>query len=158
MKYSIVKNFDLKLVEFTKVGNPLLMGTPLGILSIFDTSDKPFIGKFDQMRFTLTNNSIFQSSCYLVTGTYEQANNHESIVKFEIQPIQYYKYFVALIFFLGLLAVNGFFYFTSSENFKFILTINGLIILLGILELRSQNRRRKHLMKLFVESFNINCQ
>lgn len=158
MKDYKAKDFNLKLVGLTKVGNPLLMGTSLGLLSIFDTSGKPFIGKFDQVKFILTNNSIFQSSCYLITGTYEQTNNIESIVKFEVQPILYYKYFVALIFFLGILTVNGFFYFNSYENFKFILIINGLIILLGILELRSQNRRRKRLKKLFVESFELNYQ
>lgn len=155
METWLAMDFKLRLASLTQKGNPLLMGTPLGLLSMFRISDMPFIGTFDSHSFILTNNSILRSSCYLIVGSYEQSNSFQALINFKIIPIPFYKYFIWAIFLSALVLVNGVFYFNSSPDYSGIIKLNLLLFFLNILEWRAQKARLKRLRRSFIEQFEL---
>jgi hypothetical protein len=148
-------DFKLRLASLTQKGNPLLMGTPIGLLSMFRISDMPFIGKFGSNGFVLTNNSILRATCYLIVGAYEQSNDSQAVVNFKIIPIPFYKYFIWVIFLSVLILINGVFYFNSSPEYSGIIKLNLLLFFLMILEWRAQKVRLKRLRRSFIEQFEL---
>jgi hypothetical protein len=155
METWLAMDFKLRLASLTQKGNPLLMGTPLGLLSMFRISDMPFIGTFDSNSFILTNNSILRSSCYLIVGSYVQSNSLQALINFKITLNPFYKYFVWVIFLSALVLVNGVFYFNSSPDHSGVIKLNLISFFLIILEWRAQKARLKRLRKGFIEQFEL---
>lgn len=65
--------FRKRLKELTEEGNPVIMGTPMGIFRIFDLRfSKPFYGKIGKNSFEITINNFFFPTPYIIEGDFKK--------------------------------------------------------------------------------------
>lgn len=150
------KEFESRLTDLTRIGEPTIMGTPFAILTIFDFSGKPFYGLFDKSKFQLARNKILPlPTGYIVTGTYSEADN-KTILNYEIKPIAFAYYWIRTAPILFFLFINAVLFFNlRTFELDVILVLNGLVLLVTILVLTVDRFQKKRIERRFREDFAV---
>src|SRR5690606_23826993 len=89
----------------TSVGEPILNGTPLAILTVFQSPKSIFYGQFDNKSFRLTSNGLSNITPYIIHGTYEQTDNGTEI-NYRIRPIWFGYLWLRLFPIIAILYFN----------------------------------------------------
>ena len=151
------KQFESRLTDLTRIGNPTIMGTPFGIFTIFDLSGKPFYGKFDQSEFQLTRNTTFPlPTGYVVKGTYRKTESGHTKLDYEIRPIWFSYYWARFFPFFCFIFINGVLLFNlKTLQWDIVLTLNGFCALMSILAIGVDKVQKWRLEKRFQAEFEV---
>lgn len=150
------KEFESRLTDLTRIGQPTIMGTPFAIFTIFDFSGKPFYGVFDNSKFQLARNKVFPlPSGYIVNGTYSESDN-KTILNYVIKPIAFAYYWIRTAPMLFFLFINAVLFFDlRTFRLDVILTLNGFVLLMTILSLTVDRFQKREINKRFQEEFGV---
>lgn len=155
------EEFESRLQELTAIGEPLIMGSPFAIFTIFENSDKPFLGEFDKNEFRLTRNSIlpFSNAGYIIKGRYFNDEANKLRVDYEIKPILFSYVGARLLPILLIISINIGFFLSEKTTIKACVFANtvlfGILFLVIQLDLWSKRKlERKFLLNFRIRERN----
>jgi hypothetical protein len=157
MKSSLnIEDFKNKLTELTNVGEPILNGTPLAVLTSFKSPKSIFFGKFDDKCFRLTSNGLSKITTYIIKGSFEQRGN-ETEVNYKIISIWFGYLWIRIFPIVTILYFHLIVFKSMSrvEKLIFYFPINLFLIMILITSIVQEKSRKSKLEKLFTENFYI---
>jgi hypothetical protein len=147
--------FELRLKNLTRKGEPTIMGTPLAILRAFDISGKPFFGEYSEANFRLARNKILPSNGYIIEGHFSEFDKKTKL-DYEIKPISFTYYWIRLVPILAFCFFNGVLLFSlKTFQWNIILTINGILGLMTFVALQIDKFQRRAIEARFLEEFDV---
>ena len=148
--------FDLRLKNLTRKGEPTIMGTPFAILTIFDLSGKPFYGEYNGTNFRITRNKTLPTpSGYIVKGHFSESGRKTKL-DYEIKPILFSYYWIRLVPIFAFLFFNGVLLFNlKTFQWDIILTLNGFLGLMTFVALTVDKFQRRAIEERFIEEFEV---
>lgn len=148
-------DFRARLTQLTKPGLPTIMGTPFVIFMLFDTSGKKFYGRMEDGKFSITNNSVFSPSGHLITGEFNK-EAEGTLVSYKVKPILFSYYWIRLIPITGFIVFNSvLLYHRETVPFSVVLIPNIFFIIMYVLGVTSEKRRKLKLEKYFIHEFRL---
>ncbi|GAA0893043.1 hypothetical protein GCM10009122_27220 [Fulvivirga kasyanovii] len=146
------EEFELRLKNLTRSGEPVFMGTPLAMLAM-NGSMKPFYGEVTSDKFRFTKNATFLPTPFIVVGNFKEYQNITE-VEYSIKPIWFGYLWIRILPVLALIFVNILFIKESIANMYVVLPIN-LFLLLMFLPILITNQIKINMERRFVKSLEI---
>jgi hypothetical protein len=149
------KEFQSRLTNLTRIGEPVIMGTPFAIFTTFDFSGKPFYGEFNETEFILTRNKVMPfPTGYIIKGTYNA--NIEAKLIYEVKPISFSYYWIRIAPIVFFVFINTILFFNlRSFQLDVVLTVNAFLLVGTLLVIAVDKFQKKSLEKRFCKEFEI---
>lgn len=151
------EEFELYLKGLTATGEPLIMGSPFAIFTIFGNTDKPFLGEFNKSEFRLTRNSILPLSHtgYTLKGSYKKDKSGKLNVDYEVKPMWFLyigRRIVPLIF---ILFINITFYMSQEATAISYIVANAFLFALLYIAIKLDLSTKAKLERRFQREFQL---
>lgn len=148
--------FESRLKELTKKGEPEFMGTPFAILMVFESSGKPFYGKYSDNKFRITRNKVLPTvNGYIIDGYFSESGGRTKL-EYEIKQIRFLYYWKRIAPILFFLFINGILLFNLiTFQWDVILTLNGFLGFMLFVAFMMDRFQRKAIEDRFVDEFEV---
>ena len=148
------KDFKKQLIDNTKIGNPMIKGTPFAGYVKFGEFGKPFFGDYDESNFQLTKNSSLFPIPYIIQGHFKSKGDSETEVTINIKRIGFGFYWIRLLPLFLLILLNVIYFHQDSKfDWNVFISIN-LFISLMFLPILIVKQMKKKFVKKFNKIFN----
>lgn len=122
------EEFESRLNEVVKDGEPEIMGTPLAMLH-FNLSSKPLLGRVTSRTFMITRNSIFPPTNYILMGLYKPYEG-KTMCDVDIKIVPFGYYWVRIGSILGIILMNTVVAIIAGFQLDFFILMNVCLLLL----------------------------
>jgi hypothetical protein len=147
--------FESRLKNLVRKGDPSIMGTPFAILTSFDFSAKPFYGEYNSFDFRITRNKTLLPNGYFIKGNFSELGSKTKL-EYEIKTFIFAYYWNRFIPIIGFLFFNGILFFNlQAIQWDLILVLNGFLGLMTFFAFRLEKFQRKSIEARFIEEFEI---
>jgi hypothetical protein len=151
-----IQDFRDRLESLTNIGEPTINGTPLAIITIFESPNSTFYGQLDKDQFRLTSNGLFNLTPYIMQGTFTATHNGTE-VNYKIKPIWFGYLWIRL---LPIFAILFFNYFLINEmgtvGLIALIPVNLFLLLFIIIPIVFTNYNKRRLEEAFIKNLEIN--
>jgi hypothetical protein len=149
------KDFNERLKDNTKFGNPKIKGTPFAGYVKPGELNKKFFGEYDDSTFRLTKNSSAFPIPYIIQGRYESISDSETKVSIEIIPISFGFYWIRLFPLTLLIIFYGSYFFEDSKFELDVFVGLNIFILVMFSPILIVKQMKKRLINRFITTFEI---
>lgn len=147
------EEFNFRLTKLTKIGEPTLLGTPLAILTV-NNSSRPFFGKINSDKFQLTKNSSFLPIPFTIVGTYRE-NENKTFVDYQVKPIWFGYLWIRIFPIVGLILFNTIIINTTRTIIYGLMIPVNIVLLLTFLPIPITNYLKTKFEKEFTTELEI---
>lgn len=151
------EEFELHLKAATVIGEPLIMGSPFAIFTIFESSNKPFLGEFNNSEFRITRNSILplSHSGYLLKGNYKKDKSGKLNVDYEVKPMWFLYIGRRLVPFIFLVVINIVFYLSREATAISYVLANAFLFAVLYMAIKLDMSTKEKLERKFQQEFRL---
>jgi len=148
-------DFYKRLKDNTKIGNPIIKGTPFAGYVKIGEFNKPFFGDFDDSKFRLTKNSSISPIPYIIHGFIKSKNDSETEISIDIKPIGFGFYWIRLFPFALFILFYVIYFCQEAKLDMDVFILLNLFILLLFSPILIVNLMKKRFVKKFNKIFEI---
>jgi len=148
--------FINRLEKNTKIGDPIIKGTPFVIFTIFGQTNKKFYGQFSKSNFLLTKNAVIFPIPYIFEGKFNSISNASTEISLKVRPIWFGYLWIRILPVLTLIFMN-LILVTKGNNIgiEIYFLVNFFLVIM-FLPILTTIRQKKKLLKDFYKIFKIN--
>ena len=153
------RDFKKQLIDNTKIGNPIIKGTPFAGYVKYGEFSKPFFGDYDESNFRLTKNSSLFPVPYIIQGHFKSKGDSETEVTIVIKRIGFGFYWIRLFPLFLLILFNSICFLQDSKFDWNVFILINLFISLMFTPILIVKQMKKTFLKRFYKIFNlIECE